>query len=233
MKPTKPRADFGDSASSKVSKQFLNPDGTKRDAAVIVTGNMAPTKLPTFEEVMALFENESTRPTRAFNQAARRDFAELLQICMLDESDRQPNGDYAFKKGTVSVLVREQKTGNNVHLKIGTTRGAKPVQGNFLFTTEEDGTLTLRGAHAHHENEQYDDQVIVNAEMLTFALNKAHEEIRLVKQPEWWLAQIQSYDDAHNTNYTQQYIDKNLGGVDPRKPKQNPPAQCPFHTKPK
>jgi hypothetical protein len=231
MKPAKPRIDFGDNASPQVSKQFLNPDGSKRDKAVIVTGTMTHTPLPTFEEVMALFENETTRPTRAFNNAARRDFAELLQICMLDENDKQPNGDYEFKKGTVSVLVRQQKTGSNVHLKVGTTRGEKPVQGNFLFTAEEDGTLTLRGAHAHHENEKYDDQVIVNSSMLTFALNKAHEEIRLVKQPQWWLAQIQAYDDAHNTDYTQQYIDKNLNGIDPRK--KQPPAQCPFHHKPK
>jgi hypothetical protein len=230
MKPAKPRVDFGDNASPQVSKQFLNPDGSKRTEAVIVTGTMMHTPLPTFEEVMALFENESTRPTRAFNKAARRDFAELLQICMLDENDKQANGDYEFKKGTVSVLIRQQKTGSNVHLKVGTTRGAKPVQGNFLFTTEEDGTLTLRGGHAYHANEQYDDQVIVNSSMLTFALNKAHEEIRLVKQPQWWLAQIQAYDDAHNTDYTQQYIDKNLNGIDPRK---QPPAQCPFHHKPK
>ncbi len=136
-------------------------------------------------------------------------FPELLEKCGFDENDRQEDGSYVFQKGTVDArLTRDEDVFN---LCVVTTRPDKPVRFSMQLVPAENGLLRLKTAFANHANPELDHQRVNNPEMLDFALSKVHEEIKLVKDPVWWVSILRDYDTA----FAQAYINKHLGGIDP------------------
>lgn len=147
------------------------------------------------------------------SEPVRMTFEKLLAKTFMDETDRQTDGAYRFSQGTVDARITEE--GSAVKLYCKTTRPDSPVVFNALFHRAENGDLVLGQAFSNHRNPELDSQFVNNPRMLDFALSKVYEEVRLVKDPVWFLGEL-DHADTQGEGWAQEYIDAYLSGVDPR-----------------
>lgn len=167
---------------------------------------------------------ERTRPSAAIVKGTPIEtittLEKLLEATFIDEGDKVEDGHYLVDVGVVRAEITQ--TDDNVRLHCVTKRPDHPVIFGIDFSVEENGDLKLWRGFANHRNPELDTQVVNNPYMLEFALSKVYEEVRLNKDPKWWLDTLQAYDESAGTSYTQAHIDKFHGGVDPRADAEQP-----------
>lgn len=161
---------------------------------------------------------QRTRPTACIVEGVAVEtitsLDDLLKASFINEKDKIDDGRYLVEKGTVRAEIVDD--GSHVKLHTITTRPSHPVIFGLEFYRLESGALMLVRGYANHRNPELDSQVVNNPVMLTFALSKVYEEVRLNKDPTWWLDTLRAYDQRAGTNYAQAHIDKFHGGIDPR-----------------
>lgn len=138
----------------------------------------------------------------------------ILDELYLFDSDRQDDGSYAYKKGTITVKFGPtDEAGKTWKLHAIATRGHAPVISGLVYDVPEgpEGPFIVRNGFINHKNPKLDNQVINNPDMHDFTLNATMKEIRREKEPHWWHGLLQEYDKANGTKLAESFLDSLKG----------------------